>query len=134
MKVLAIDYGERHLGLAVGDTEHGVAMPFGELEVKSKERVLSEIENIVVKKGIERLVIGMPLNFKMRQTATGDAAKKFGNELRKILNIPVDFENEILSSLHAARFATKTKRRKSHAVAAALILESWLARNKGGAL
>lgn len=128
MKVIGVDYGERYVGIATGDTDLGIATPTTVIEHASWEGTLDALGTLIADIRPERIVIGLPKNFKGEETPSTEKAKKFGNRLRLEFKISVEYENEILSSAHAKRLGAP--RRKSHAVAASLILQSWLDRNR----
>jgi putative Holliday junction resolvase len=130
MKVLGLDYGDRYVGAAVGDTETGVAIPKTVLQHSGGAALCEAIAKLIEETGAQRLVVGLPLSFKMEETASAEKAKAFGRMLRREFHMPVDFENEVLSSSYAARLRPDAPKRFSHAVAASLILQSWLDRQK----
>jgi putative Holliday junction resolvase len=130
MKVLGFDYGERYVGVAIGDTETGVAIPKTVLPHGEDAVLREEIAKLIEETGAERLVVGLPLSFKMEETPSTEKAKAFGAMLRREFHMPVDFENEVLSSVHAARLRPDVPKRTAHAIAASLILQSWLDRQK----
>lgn len=123
MMVLGIDYGERYIGVAVGDTEIGVATPKTVVENRGKAFVLNELKRLIEESGVEQIVVGLPLNFKMAETPRSEKARIFAHTLRLRFQMPIDFENELLTTKEATQ---KTGKTKNHAVAAALILQSWL--------
>lgn len=126
MVALGIDYGGRYIGVAVGDTEIGVATPKAVVENRGKDFVLDEFEKLVKESGAVQMVVGLPLNFKMQETPSSERVRLFARTLGEQLKLPVDFENEILSSAHARRLDPESKKRGRHAIVAALILQSWL--------
>jgi putative Holliday junction resolvase len=129
MKVLGIDYGEKYIGVAVGDTESRIAMPKTVIFSSSKEKVRDLIAALIDETGAERIIVGLPLSFKMQETSLSKKARAFGHMLRRELGIALDFENEVLSSLEAERLNKDLPKRRRHAVAASLILQSWLDRH-----
>lgn len=128
MKILGFDYGERYIGVALGDTESRVAVPKTVLRNSGHAAIRAAIAALIEGTGAERLVVGLPLSFKMEETAFTEKAKAFGRMLRREFRMPVDFENEVLSSSHAERLRPRAPKRTVHAVAASLILQSWLDR------
>ena len=130
MKVLGLDYGERYIGIAVGESEIGVATPKAVLENIGKETLREAIAELIRETGAERLVVGVPLSFKMEETVASAKARAFGRWLRREYKMPVDFENEVLTSSHAERLRPNTPKRTSHAIAASLILQNWLDRSR----
>lgn len=121
MKILGIDYGEKKIGLSVSEGEFitpiGILLNTKELEEKIKE--------LIQKEGIGKIVIGISegrLNQKQRE---------FGAKIVQTLSLPVVFWDETLTSREAVKKMiesgrSRKRRRLEDAVAAALILESYL--------
>jgi len=64
-RILAIDYGARRIGIAVSDPLRITAQTLPTIEAKGLEKVLSELETIIVDKKVAEIVIGMPLNLSL---------------------------------------------------------------------
>ena len=124
MRILGIDYGLKKIGLAISEGE--LAEPLGVVKVSSiKYQVLS----ICQKEKVEKIVVGIS------EGKMAEKQRKFGRELAKITSLPVEFQDESLTSQDAiAKMIQAGKRRKfrrqfQDAVAAAIILQSWLDKN-----
>jgi len=128
MRLLGIDYGEKKIGVAISDESGKFAFPFAVVDNKSASRVLNEIKKIIDGKEVVKIVLGQSLTFKLQPNPIMKRIDKFKSFLEERLNIPVEYENEILTTKQAER--TMSKDEKIHASAAALILQSHLDRNK----
>lgn len=138
--ILAFDYGRRRIGVAVGQSLTGQARP---LEVVAADGAGGEpdwpaIERLVGTWRPQQLLVGLPLGLDGEETDMSRAARIFGDRLADRFPMPVDLHDERFTSVAAdERFRTARQqgvaRRKQaadrDAVAAALILESWLASN-----
>lgn len=60
MKLLGLDYGDKRIGLAIGDSETKTAVPFLVLENKGRKSVVDELQNIVREESVDRVVVGFP--------------------------------------------------------------------------
>lgn len=134
MRTLAIDLGAKRIGLALSDEGGRFATPHDVVEAADSQR---EILGIIRKEGVERLVVGLPLN--MDDTA-GPAAKKtiyWGNDLSKQSGVAVVFVDERLSSFEAEQgliqrkkggehLTRKGKKERLDALAAAKFLQDFL--------
>ena len=122
MKILAIDYGKKWIGTAISDEEHKWAFPHKVLE--NNKNLFKNLAEIVKNEEVYKIVIGLPLNKKMQDTAQTEEVRKWARKLVQNVEVPIDFENEI--------FTTKMARggKDDHSRAAALILESYLTRQK----
>ncbi len=140
MRFLGIDYGEKKIGIAISDEKAKFAFPHGVINNTSANLVLNIIKIICDKNNIGKIIIGQSLNFEMEPNPIMKRVEKFKSYLEERLKIPIEFENEVLTTKQAERTAKRPKaggRKKSpkkdektHTSAAALILQSYLDRQK----
>ena len=124
MKILAIDYGAKWIGLAISDDERRLAFAYKTLE--NNQRIFSVLSEIIKKEEAYKIVIGLPLNKQMKPTQQTTETENWAEKLIKRVEVPIDFENEIFTSLAANKLGAKNQ----HAAAAALILQSYLDRKR----
>ena len=115
MKVLAVDYGSKRIGLAVGNTLTRVATPLGQIAAGNMAVVLAEIQKRVGEFEIEQIVVGYPLNADGSRSRTCGQVDRFVNFLRKRLALPVALVDEKLSSFAAEEMAKEIRARLSQA-------------------
>lgn len=136
MKILALDVGEKRIGVAVSDADGTIAQADGVIVRRSSRQVLAEISTRVAAVGAERIVVGLPLRM---DGTEGDAAvrvRKFIDALRGMISVPVEVQDERLSTSEAERVmiaagAQRARRRAARdAVAAALFLQTYLDRQR----
>ena len=135
MKYLGIDYGTKRIGLATSDTGGSLAFPL--TTVKAGPRALEEIAQIIKKEGVKKIVLGESRNFKGEANKVMEDIEQFKTDIEELSGLPVAYEAEFLTSAGAARqfegdFGRKEKpsQDKLDASAAAMILQSYLDRNK----
>ncbi|MBI4812519.1 Holliday junction resolvase RuvX [Candidatus Falkowbacteria bacterium] len=121
MKYLGIDWGEKRIGLALGDDETKIATPFkvvGGLE---------EVLKVIREEEIDVMVVGKPISiFNFQFSIFNKKFNKFIEELRKKAGVSVEFMDERLTSKAAdALGGTKKTKAPRDAVAAMLILQSY---------
>lgn len=122
MKILAIDYGLKRIGLAISEAD--LAQPL--TVISRTDQSVARIARICREKKIDRIVIGLP------QGKLVAKIKKFGQQLAQEAKIPLIFQDERLTSQEAtARMIEAGKKQKSRrenqdAVAAAIILQDYL--------
>ena len=107
MRTLAIDLGERRVGLALSDAGGTLATP---LEVVAARAALARLLQIVHENDVRRLVVGLPLNM---DDTIGPAARKtiqWGQNLAAQTGLPVIFIDERLSSFEAEQSLASQKR------------------------
>src|SRR3989344_2695668 len=122
MKYLGIDYGEKRVGVAVSDPQGEIAFPKATLF--NNQWLCKNLEFLLREEKISRVIVGLPLA--MDGVDTGQAVKVrfFVEGLKKIIKIPIDFENELLTT-HLVEKAG-VKKEHTDESAAALILQSYL--------
>lgn len=132
MRVLGIDFGESHIGLAVSDKLLLTAQLLGNYSVKSKEEDKKFFKELVSKYEIDKIVIGFPLRMDGSQGTRVEKTKKFARWIEKILHLPIIFWDERLTTKQALKILSQQKIKKRRKktlkdqISAALILSSYL--------
>lgn len=133
--ILAFDYGTRWIGVALGNPLSG-ARALSTIEHGERTVPWPEIGKLIAEWRPEALVVGLPLGLDGDEQPMARAARAFVEGLTERYGIPVHTADERYSSQEASRrFAAQraagTARRKDaatlDAIAAQVILESWLA-------
>jgi len=122
MKILGVDYGKKWMGLAISDDERKMAFPYETLENNAK--FFSYLNEVVKKEDIYKIVIGLPLNKQMKATSQTAEVENWAEKLIKEVELPIDFENEIMTTKAAKKLGVKNQ----HSAAAAILLQSYLDR------
>jgi len=123
-KLLAIDYGAKKVGLAIGDMETKIASPFKILENTSK--LLDDLKAICKDENISKIVIGVPIGLKGVKSEQYEQVVAFSDKLSQALGLEVIPQDENLTSTYAQRLLAGTKAKgKDDAVAAMIILQSY---------
>ena len=131
-RLLALDVGERRVGVAVGDAMGWLARPLTIITRRSKREDFAAIAQLVDEQGAIAVVVGYPLN--MDGSAGGQARRvaRYARELESVLQVPVLLWDERLSSQEAAdrlrEAAGNRRKRRKHLddAAAAVILQEYL--------
>ncbi len=128
MKSLAIDFGERKIGLAISDPEGRVAVAAPGVHRDSDRQAIEAIQDFAVKEKIERIVVGLPLSADGGSGAAVKRFRSFAKKLRRTLQLPVEFRNEALTSLAADQLiaAQQLKTEENDSVAAMILLQEVL--------
>ena len=127
MQILAIDFGLKKVGLAIGNTLTKTSMPISTIFYKSKQELFNLLEEHVIEWKPEFIIIGNPLNMDQTESEMSKLAEKFSNQFSKKFNLAVQLVDERLSSFEAKEFA---KDDNLDAMAAKLILDSWMNNNE----
>lgn len=128
--ILAIDYGEKRIGLATADTELKVALPFGIVENKGHSALIAQIADICRKERIEKIVVGIPMGLGGKPTEQTVKTKKFIETLKEKILISIAEQSEIFTSrqAHGIFKDAGVKKKRIDESAATLILADYLER------
>jgi putative Holliday junction resolvase len=129
--VLAFDYGERYVGVAVGDEALGLAHPLDTIETRDEDARLRAVAARVAEWTPRRIVVGLPLAMDGTPHALTAQARAFAAALEARFGVPVSLVDERLSSADAesrlrdiGRGGRKHKA-AAHPVAAQVILQDY---------
>jgi putative Holliday junction resolvase len=131
-RILALDIGDRRIGVALSDSGGILASPFAIIERKAEEDDVQTILDIVSRQGAGEVVIGLPRSM---NGTLGEQAKKvmaFVDRLRERTDVSVKLRDERLSTVSAKRLMQASGSRKKgrkvrdDAAAAAIILQGYL--------
>jgi putative Holliday junction resolvase len=124
MRVLAIDYGTKRVGLALSDPSGKFARPYA-VWPRSADLV-ERLATLCAQEAVGEIVLGESKNFAQAPNAIMKRIEKFKRELTARSGLPVVYEPEFLTSAQAARAGGPPE--ELDAQAAALILQSYLER------
>lgn len=132
MRILAIDFGLKRIGLAVSDRLGITAQGLKTLKRMRMDDDLERLDKLAEEYEVARVILGHPLGHGGGETAMSRQVSGFAKKLRRRLKCPVELWDERLTSVQANRLlreagASIAKRRKAaDRVAATLLLESYL--------
>jgi putative Holliday junction resolvase len=119
---MGIDYGTKRIGIALSDEGGKYAMP--KAIIMNSGTLMSEIKKIVDENDVGSVVVGESKNYKGEENIVMGQVRIFAKALGDVLQIPIYFHPEILSSAEAERTQGKTP--MLDASAAAIILQDYL--------
>lgn len=131
MRILAIDYGARSIGLAITDELQLSVRPL--ITISSKNEAVERIRSICNEYEVAQIVVGLPLRLDGTHGDAADRVTGFISQLREIIDVPIVTQDERLTTraademLRAEGVPWQKRREKIDAYAAAIILEDYLA-------
>ena len=138
MRVMAIDYGDAHTGVAVSDLTGLLAGYTDTIHSRKKEEIVRRLGALIEEYGVTELVLGYPKNMDGTLGPRAEKAAAFAGELEAAFGLPVRLWDERRTTIDAhnilASSGKNAKQRKKNvdAVAAALILGGYLSLRRGG--
>lgn len=136
-RILALDYGERRIGVAVSDPTRTIASPLATLTRRAGKRPpWAEIARIVDEQEVTEIVVGLPLDLQGEEREWTVEVREFADQLVRRFGLPIHWVDERMTSVLAERAVRGLGLKRSEredkgridAAAAALILEGHLAR------
>jgi len=102
-RILALDYGEKRVGLAISDIMKIIAKPFKTLSNTSDKSIINELKIIIIEKSIEKIVVGLPTTMSNQESKQTKIVNQFIDQLKTAVDIPVISYDERLTSIEAKR-------------------------------
>ncbi|HKQ98405.1 MAG TPA: Holliday junction resolvase RuvX [Candidatus Polarisedimenticolia bacterium] len=139
-RILALDYGERRIGVALSDPLRLTAQALVTLTRRSKADDLEALKEMVRTHGVVRIVVGLPLAMNGTRTPMSRRAEEFAAAVGRVTGLPVETWDERLSTAQATRALLEGDVRRARRrevvdqVAAVLILQSYLDAGRAGSL
>jgi putative pre-16S rRNA nuclease len=133
-RLLALDPGERRIGVAISDELGLYAHPRPAIILRGA-LPLGQLSRLVAEERVTEVVVGKPLSLAGGETRQTAVAHEFATRLRSVVSVPVIEWDERLSSVEAARTVRGAARRSSgelDSAAAAVVLQSVLDARRGG--
>ena len=127
MRVLAVDHGAARLGCAISDPTGTIARPLGVIEPPDPQAVA----RLAIEQGADRVVVGLPVSLSGREGPQAAEARAFREAVDAILDLPVETYDERLTTRLAEGSARAGASAPPDALAAAHLLESFLAAHRG---
>ncbi|MCH5323959.1 MAG: Holliday junction resolvase RuvX [Eubacterium sp.] len=133
MKIMAVDYGDSHTGLACCDRTETLASPLGIINERDFDTCAQKVAAAAVEYEVGEVVVGNPINMNGTYGPRSEKCKQFADLLSNYLDIPVVMWDERSTTVTAHNMMNEVnkrgKKRKAviDAVAAAVILENYLA-------
>lgn len=130
--ILCLDYGERHVGVAIADLEDRIALRHSTIDQKEGD-VLNKVEEIVDREGVEKILVSVPQSLSGEETAQTRVSLDFIDRLKGKFGDGVEVEevNEVFSSKEAQRRLRSEggNKEEEHMEAARLLLADYIVKN-----
>ena len=136
MRILAVDHGEKRIGLALSDPTGTIASPLTVIKHVSRLLDAAQVANLAVENEAGLIVIGQSFDEEGNPNLAGRRAAKFAEALKEQTNIPIELFDESFSTQDARatriEMGVSRKKRSGHMdeLAAVMILRSYLESRK----
>jgi len=136
MNILSIDYGERRIGFAIGNSNRKIATPLSVIHNVSLDSVIENINQVVKNYEIDSIIIGIPLNEDSTESMQATRVRDFCSKIKKKINLPIMGIDERFTSVNSEKLLLdldmSRKKRKKYidSIAATIILQSYFENNE----
>ena len=142
MRYLGLDLGTRTLGISISDTTKTIASTLKTIRFNDSdyESLIPELGNIIKEYDITKIVLGFPKNMNNTMGERCETTIQFQKLLIEKFNIEVVMQDERLTTVEATNYmleadiSRKKRKKKIDSLAANIILQTYLDREKGGKL
>jgi putative Holliday junction resolvase len=137
MRVMALDVGDKTIGVAVSDALLLTAQGRSTIHRKNLQNDIQILRRLVDENEVHQIVVGQPLHMDGKESRQSQKVRLFAAELQKHLNIPIIFWDERLTSFaaeqHLEEMGLNWRERRKHVdkVAAMIILQNYLDSRSG---
>ena len=133
MRIMGIDYGDARTGIAISDLLCSIVGTTTVIPSRNREKTLLQINQLAQEHGVGMIVIGLPRNMDGSEGPRAALCREFAREVEEITGLPVKLWDERRTTVEAHQILSahnyhgKKRKNTVDAVAAALILEGYLA-------
>ena len=131
-RIAGIDYGTVRIGIALADTDVGIATPLANYTRRGEALDAAYFQKLAGDEGIAQFVVGLPVHLHGGESAKSAEARAFGTWLTKVTGVPVTFFDERFTSveadelLGAAKLTKKQRQARRDQLAAQIMLTAYL--------
>lgn len=134
MRIMALDVGDKKIGVALSDPLNLVAQPLK--VIKRGNREIEEIKRIVKEKNVSKIILGLPLNKRGDETEQSEKIKNFAKKLKNTICASIEFYDERFTTKEAekilisAKLSREKRKKFLDIVSSVIILQGYLSRYK----
>ena len=131
-RVMALDVGERRVGVAMSDLSQTLASPYTTLQAHPQAVLFQKIQQLIVKEDVVELVIGLPISLNGQEGPQAQRIRQFIEAIAACVSIPLHTCDERYTSAEAQRIMIEAglrpdqRKAKIDEVAASIILQDYL--------
>lgn len=132
IKILGLDLGSKRIGVAISDGLGITAQSMLAIEEKTADQVFEKLKVLVTENGVEKIVVGLPLNMDGTSGPQARKAESFAKDIENKFNLPVALWDERLTTAEIERVMIKAdvsrgkRKKRADKLAAQVMLQSYL--------
>ena len=130
MQIIAFDYGEKKIGVAVGQTSTNTSSPLQIIFNKDNNTNWTSISSLLDEWKPDLILLGKPLNMDGNESEIMKKIDKFYKELKSIYDADIEFVDERLTTFEAREILKDEKHDNVDAHAAKILIDNWFDINR----
>ena len=137
-RIAGIDFGTVRIGIALSDPARSIASPYENYTRRNAELDAKRFERLVAEEDVTLFVVGLPLHLDGGESEKSTEARRFGQWLTRVTDVPVEFFDERFTSLEAeqllleAEMTKKRRKKRTDMLAAQIMLSAYLESRAAG--
>jgi putative Holliday junction resolvase len=108
-RILCIDYGERHTGVAVSDPTRTIAQALPTIHHATESELLEALKRLIVEREVDEIVFGLPVSQSGKPSRRSEQVRSFVGQLKKATGLPVTTMDERFSTARAIEVLEETR-------------------------
>ena len=125
MQIIAFDYGEKKIGVAVGQTSTNTSSPLQIIFNKDNNTNWTSISSLLNEWKPDLILLGKPLNMDGSESKIMKKVVQFYKELKSIYDVDIEFVDERLTTFEAREILKDERHDNVDAHAAKILIDSW---------
>ena len=134
MRIMAVDYGKKRIGVAITDPQCTISQPLSTLKITSIAQAVTRLSALIADLGIDRMIVGYPCSLDGAPTAMAHDVERFVTQLKKKADIEIELWDERLTTKLAyttlKAMGIRRQKDKIDQVAACIMLDEYLRSKK----
>jgi putative Holliday junction resolvase len=134
-RVMALDVGERRIGVAISDPSGTLATPHTVIQRSSKAKDFAAVARLVAELDVAHVIVGLPLSLDGEMGPQARRVSRYAQALAQAISVPLGFHDERYSTITADALLIESGRKRRvpiDAAAAAVILQDFLDSRQAG--
>jgi putative Holliday junction resolvase len=138
LRIMALDVGDKRIGVAVSDPFGWTSAKMLTVDVNEDEDVVERLKRLIAEEGVGKIITGLPRNMDGTDSEQTKKVRRFAETLESVVDVPIQLWDERLSTVAATKsllqagLKRRQRKRVVDGVAASLILQSYLDSRQSG--
>lgn len=135
-RILAIDFGKRHIGLAISDENKVIASGLDSIHYKKPNEAIEKLKAIISTKNVEKIILGYPISMSGKITKIALEVLDFKKLLEQNFEVPIELLDERLTTEISKKIIEQVKRKPTppktllDKISAIIMLQDYLSQKR----